>query len=262
MSSENAINSVANTDERLTEEEALLYQELATKGSSTRFSEQASPESYEIAKQLIDKLKGNGFDFLALDWDHIDLLDPISIQNTEERLRHVAQMLADSENGSLPEAKRTRFAEFGAKFQRGFAGLVSALALFVTLTSTEANAAGNFIAQNEPSSGEQVGREGGAEILPKSIRSYLGNTFPTADFSKLMVAKVVSNGSVLYIFNDRDTRGFGFSVVAPNGNQIRITGVSIGSDGQATILTHSKEGFLQESDLGQPKAASPIHIRP
>ena len=75
-------------DERLSKEEAGIYQDYATTKENKYFSEQASEEGYKEAERLIQKLRDAGvsFEFLDLDWDKIDFRDTRNLADTEERL--------------------------------------------------------------------------------------------------------------------------------------------------------------------------------
>lgn len=49
-------------DERLSEKEAVIYQDYAAKKDGIKFSEQASNEAYEEAQKMIDDLRKNESD--------------------------------------------------------------------------------------------------------------------------------------------------------------------------------------------------------
>jgi hypothetical protein len=86
-----------STDERLSKEEALLYQEYATKLENKEFSEQASGEAYEEAEQLLEKLKDSNFDWLGIDWDKVDLKNSNELRDVEKRLDAAVKSLSEAE---------------------------------------------------------------------------------------------------------------------------------------------------------------------
>lgn len=86
----------SSKDEHLSSEEALLYQEYATKIEGREFSEQADEQAYKEAENLIEKLKGGGLDWVGIEWDKIDLKDIHQIREAQERLDTAARLVLES----------------------------------------------------------------------------------------------------------------------------------------------------------------------
>ena len=97
-------------DERLSKEEAGIYQDYATTKENKYFSEQASEEGYKEAERLIQKLRDAGvsFEFLDLDWDKIDFRDTRNLADTEERLVAAVRQFLDQIEAGAGEDKETK----------------------------------------------------------------------------------------------------------------------------------------------------------
>jgi hypothetical protein len=103
----NKNNTPHNSDEPLSLEQALLFQEYATKLENIEFSIKASDESYEEAKKLLDKLKDSGFSWLNIDWDKIDLNNIGEIKDIEKRLSDTAKEIIKSQQMGFLEVIRS-----------------------------------------------------------------------------------------------------------------------------------------------------------
>lgn len=84
-------------EERLTKEQALLYQEYATKSEGKKLSERAGKGAYEEAEQLLAKLKDKKFDFLGIDWDKIDFDNMEQVSDVQERLDVAARAILETQ---------------------------------------------------------------------------------------------------------------------------------------------------------------------
>lgn len=84
-------------NELLSEEEANVYQDYATKLDGKKFSEQSSVETYKEAEKLIEKLRDSQFDWLGIDWNKIDFNDIKQIQDLEIRLDEAARSVIESQ---------------------------------------------------------------------------------------------------------------------------------------------------------------------
>jgi hypothetical protein len=83
----------------LSEKEALLYQDYATKIEGSEFSDRAGENTYEEADRLIERLKNKKFDFLNIDWDKFDLKNATQFSNLQDRLDAAVRMIATTEKG-------------------------------------------------------------------------------------------------------------------------------------------------------------------
>ncbi|MCX6761743.1 MAG: hypothetical protein NTY33_02760 [Candidatus Moranbacteria bacterium] len=89
--------SQPSSEGKLSEEQALLYQEYATKLEGKEFSEKSSNEAYEEADMLLKKLQDSQFDWLGIDWDKVDFKDSSQIRDMEKRLDAAVRSLAQNE---------------------------------------------------------------------------------------------------------------------------------------------------------------------
>lgn len=114
-----------NETGRLSQEEALLYQEYATKIANKEFNEQSDEGSYQEAEELIDKLKDEKFDFLGIDWDKVKVGDINKISEAEQRLDFVIRQLVidGKDHGGV-------LAGLADKFKSAVIPLVAAFAVF------------------------------------------------------------------------------------------------------------------------------------
>lgn len=92
-------------DEKLSENEALLYQDYATKKEGVGFSEKADAESYAEADALITKIREAHLDWLDIDWDDLQIQKIEKIEEAEKRLdfviRHLVAQGKDDSEGTL-----------------------------------------------------------------------------------------------------------------------------------------------------------------
>jgi len=89
-------------DERLSESQALIYQDYAARIEGKKFSEQAGKNSYKEAQQLVDILKSNNFDWLNIDWNNVDFDDAVKIESVEKRIDAALREIIKRED---PKAK-------------------------------------------------------------------------------------------------------------------------------------------------------------
>lgn len=76
----------APKDKRFSQEEALVYQDYATKKEGAAFSEKAGESSYEEAEKLIEYLRSKNFDWIGIDWDKVDFRNAQERATVEKRL--------------------------------------------------------------------------------------------------------------------------------------------------------------------------------
>ena len=86
-------------EELLTKEQALLYQDYATKLDGKDFPDKASEKSYIEADELIRKLKSKDFNWLNIDWQKIDLKDVAELELFEDRLDMAAKQILEAQSG-------------------------------------------------------------------------------------------------------------------------------------------------------------------
>lgn len=60
-------------EQQLSNDEALAFQDYATKKDGIEFSKKADENSYLEAERLLEKLKDKKFDWLDIQWDKVDL---------------------------------------------------------------------------------------------------------------------------------------------------------------------------------------------
>lgn len=83
---ENSLNKKEVADGKLSEHEAMLYQDYASSLSGKSFSEKVDDKSYQEAEIFLEKLKGRQIDGLNIRWDKLDLRDISQYKEVEERL--------------------------------------------------------------------------------------------------------------------------------------------------------------------------------
>lgn len=99
MLSVNAEKDEKSDEERLSQEEAILYQVYATEIEGKGINEQASEESYAEAEKLLARLKEKNFDWLKIDWNQIDFKNVEHVKDIEGRLDvAIKQMVVDGKD--------------------------------------------------------------------------------------------------------------------------------------------------------------------
>jgi len=155
----------SSKDERLSSEEALLYQEYATKVAGKKFNEQADNTAYQEAEEVIKKLNDAKFDWLGIDWGKIDTKDIDKISETEQRIDFIVRQLVsngEDHNGML--------ADLVNKFKHGCIPIMAALAvLSVGEFPTDAMAESAMVYKQERM------REGGIKIVVDEVREPKGS---------------------------------------------------------------------------------------
>lgn len=87
---------LAEADPRLSESQALLYQEYASKLEGKGFSDQAGEAAYAEAQQLINRLKDGNFAWLGIDWDKLALEKAVGLDEAESRMDQAVRLLAEA----------------------------------------------------------------------------------------------------------------------------------------------------------------------
>lgn len=109
-SEEQAQNPV---EDKLTKEQALLYQEYATKSEGKKFSERAGKEAYKEAEELLAKLKDKKFDFLGIDWGKIDFDNMEQVSDIQERLDVAARAILETQSEDEETGGKGRMSKLG-----------------------------------------------------------------------------------------------------------------------------------------------------
>ena len=117
-------------DERLPEEEALLYQEYATKKGGVGWEVRADEASYAEAEQLIQQLRNQRFNFLGIRWDQVDLNNVVAREDVTERLRAAVVELAQKQGRPIPKV--------GTSGQKGSVLLAALCAALISLVPEHA----------------------------------------------------------------------------------------------------------------------------
>ena len=143
---ENLPERGSSKDERLSNDEALLYQEYATKIEGREFSEQADKESYKEAENLIEKLRGSGLDWVGIEWDKIDLKDIRQIRGTQERLDTVARLVLESRAKDGTKEENQKWKEVVSKTRGVLLPFVAAMGILMGCSSAEKTEVENQLA--------------------------------------------------------------------------------------------------------------------
>lgn len=111
---------------QLNKEEALAYQDYATKKESIAFSEQAKEESYIEAEMFLKELSEKGINLEGVDFSKIDLSNVVIQEDISERLQYaIWEYVENHKNDKLPENFKQNIEE--AK-KKGGVGRIAALA--------------------------------------------------------------------------------------------------------------------------------------